>query len=155
MVAVENASLQDIYMVIINMQNQMNDMMKLIYSNKEELKAEIAELRTEIADVRKELADTKAELKEEIADVRKELVDTKAELKAEIADVRKELADTKAELKEDIANVRNELKEVESKIVSEATDFMQTDIIKPGDERLRALEEKTKNCRCMTCKNYA
>ena len=137
MVAVENASLQDIYMVIINMQNQMNDMMKLIYSNKEELKAEIAELRTEIADVRKEL------------------VDTKAELKAEIADVRKELADTKAELKEDIANVRNELKEVESKIVSEATDFMQTDIIKPGDERLRALEEKTKNCRCMTCKNYA
>ena len=119
MVAVENASLQDIYMVIINMQNQMNDMMKLIYSNKEELKAEIAELRTEIADVRKELADTKAELKE------------------------------------DIANVRNELKEVESKIVSEATDFMQTDIIKPGDERLRALEEKTKNCRCMTCKNYA
>ena len=38
MVAVENASLQDIYMVIINMQNQMNDMMKLIYSNKEELK---------------------------------------------------------------------------------------------------------------------
>ena len=137
MVAVENASLQDIYMVIINMQNQMNDMMKLIYSNKEELKAEIAELRTEIADVRKELADTKAELK------------------AEMADVRKELADTKAELKEDIANVRNELKEVESKIVSEATDFMQTDIIKPGDERLRALEEKTKNCRCMTCKNYA
>lgn len=69
MVAVENASLQDIYMVIINMQNQMNDMMKLIYSNKEELKAEIAELKAEIADVRKELADTKAELKEDIKDM--------------------------------------------------------------------------------------
>ncbi len=87
MVAVENASLQDIYMVIINMQNQMNDMMKLIYSNKEELKAEIAELKAEIADVRKELADTKAELKAEIADVRKELADTKAELKEDIKDM--------------------------------------------------------------------
>ncbi len=61
----------------------------------------------------------------------------------------------RAELKEDIANVRNELKEVESKIVSEATDFMQTDIIKPGDKRLKALEEKTQNCKCITCKNYA